>query len=199
MHTQYFLAAVGFSYITSVASQSLPSLYDALVAAGASNFATFLQENTNASDLYGTGSGMTVFAPYDCAIGTSRLLRRDTTATALAHYQLVDSTTTLQEASAGANGGTVLSTVLKTSGLTDSTQKLVSDTRSTNTTTVSKRYTLNARAPSRRSTNDTSLLRIESGLGAVTNVIKADIPYDGGLIQLTDRYELLKNQTRHKY
>jgi hypothetical protein len=43
-----------------------------------------------------------------------------------------------------------------------------------------------------------SLVKISSGLGNSVNVIQADIPYDGGIIHVIDKYEpfLLKTSPR---
>lgn len=190
MRAHFVLAAVLSSCFTPAAAQSLPSLQDALAAAGASNFAALIDANPNASELYSSGTIKTVFAPADWATGNSTLARRDAAAEAALAYQGCLSTYRLGMASL--KPGVVMATALKNSKLKDKQQKAVADTRPANATKgVSKRQILDSRAPHRRSTNSTSLLRIDAGLGAVSNVVQGDIAFDGGLIHVTDRYELL--------
>ena len=69
------LLLVGFA--SSVASQSPPSLVDALVASGASQFATFIQSDPEILQLYFSDRVQTVFAPLDSASGNGSLTGRD--------------------------------------------------------------------------------------------------------------------------
>ncbi|EFX00256.1 beta-ig-h3 fasciclin [Grosmannia clavigera kw1407] len=197
MRYQPFFSAVLVSGLTSATTTSLPSLYDALVAAGASNFAARIQASPNASELYSSGAIKTVFAPSDQAIGSSSLARRADVSEGTLVYQSCLVETYLQQKTLGAQGGEVLAMGYKSSGLVDTSQKIVADTRPVNTT-VSKRQVLGVRGPYRRSANATSLLRIESGLGTVSNVIRGDIAFDGGLIQVTDRYDSIVENKEFK-
>ncbi|OAA65387.1 beta-ig-h3 fasciclin [Niveomyces insectorum RCEF 264] len=184
MRPQTLLTAALAGYMTPAASQSLPSLYDALDAAGASKFAALIQADAGVSDLYGSGAIKTVFAPSDAAVIPSALSRRDTTSESQLEYQACKDQTRLAEASSGANGGVTLNTGLNAPGLGGTPQKALVDTRPANATNVSKRWNLSHRAAN----TSISLLKIEAGLGAVSNVIQADIAFDGGTIHITDSY-----------
>ncbi|KAI0110374.1 FAS1 domain-containing protein [Nemania sp. FL0031] len=69
-------------------------------------------------------------------------------------------------------------------------QKVVADTRPSNVTNLTKRWNPQFSLRQRQRSIDAtpSLLRITAGLGNTTNVIKGDIPFDGGIIHITDSY-----------
>ncbi|KAI1211235.1 FAS1 domain-containing protein [Annulohypoxylon truncatum] len=173
----------------TAASQSLPTLVEALVASGASKFATFIQSDPEVLQLFLSGQVGTVFAPSDVGYDIETLLGRDLSATdrRAAAFQSSRATTTL-ESSSRSIPGSILETNAQTPLLGGQGQRIVIDTRPLNLTSPTKRWM----QPSflRRQSNGTtpSLLRISSGLGKITNVIKGDIPYSGGLIHITDSY-----------
>jgi len=84
--------------------------------------------------------------------------------------------------------GSTLETADQTPLLEGRGQRVVIDTRPVNVTGPTKRWhtPLASRQESDKAAQ--SLLRITSGLGNTTNVVRGDIPYDGGLIHITDSY-----------
>lgn len=182
--TVFFLMSIA----ALVASQSLPNLVDALVASGASQFANFIQSDSEVLQLYLSEQVKTVFAPSDSGLGNETLKERDLSASARreAAFQSARGTTSLESASRSLPGAT-LETNNQAPLLDGRGQRVVIDTRPLNVTSSSKRWI--SHSTLRRQANETapSLLRISSGLGKTTNVIKADIPYDGGIIHITDR------------
>lgn len=182
------LLLVGFA--SSVASQSPPSLVDALVASGASQFATFIQSDPEILQLYFSDRVQTVFAPLDSASGNGSLTGRDLSPKEkrAAAFQCAKGTTSLESASRSLPGES-LETNDEAPLLDGRGQRVVFDTRPPNSTSPTKRWTSQSISP-RGGYVATPLLRISSGLGEVANVIKGDIPYDGGIIHITDRYDL---------
>ncbi|KAI1384406.1 FAS1 domain-containing protein [Hypoxylon trugodes] len=172
---------------TSAASQSLPGLIDTLVASGASQFADFIQSDPETLQLYLSDQVQTVFAPLDSASGNETLQERDLSPAQrrTAAFQSAKGTTSIDLASRSLPG-----LILKTNNnaplLNNQPQRVVVDTRPRNLTSPTKRW--NPSSISRRGDNGTSLLRISSGLGKTTNVIKGDIQYDGGILHITDGY-----------
>lgn len=67
--TVFFLMSIA----ALVASQSLPNLVDALVASGASQFANFIQSDSEVLQLYLSEQVKTVFAPSDSGLGNETL------------------------------------------------------------------------------------------------------------------------------
>ncbi|KAI1457065.1 FAS1 domain-containing protein [Annulohypoxylon moriforme] len=173
----------------SAAAQSLPSLVEALVSSGASKFADFIQSDPEVLQLYLSGQVGTVFAPSDAGYDLETLLGRDLSATdrRAAAFQSSRATTTL-ESSSRSIPGSILETNDDAPLLGGQGQRVVIDTRPANVTSPTKRWMQSSFM--RRQSNGTtpSLLRISSGLGKITNVIKGDIPYSGGLLHITDSY-----------
>ncbi|KAI2472949.1 FAS1 domain-containing protein [Annulohypoxylon bovei var. microspora] len=175
--------------VASAASQSLPSLVEALVASGASNFADLIQSDPETLQLYLSGQVGTVFAPLNSGFDNETLLLRDLSATdrRAAAFQSARATTSL-ESSSRSIPGSILETNDQAPLLGGQGQRVVIDTRPANLTSPTKRW--NPPAFLRRQSNGTtsSKLKISSGLGKITNVIKGDIPYNGGLLHITDGY-----------
>ncbi|KAI0887798.1 FAS1 domain-containing protein [Annulohypoxylon maeteangense] len=173
----------------SAAAQSLPTLVEALVSSGASKFAEFIQSDPETLQLYLSGQVGTVFAPSDVGYDLISVLGRDLSVTdrRAAAFQSSRATTSL-ETSSRSIPGSILETNYQSPLLGGQGQRVVIDTRPANLTSPTKRWM----QPSflRRQSNGTtpSLLKISSGLGKITNVIKGDIPYNGGLLHITDGY-----------
>ncbi|OTB09276.1 hypothetical protein M426DRAFT_7290 [Hypoxylon sp. CI-4A] len=184
--TAYLLTGI----VTSVASQSLPGLIDALKASGASKFAEVLQSDSETLDLYLSDQVKTVFAPADYNLANETLSLRDLSVSQrrAAAYQSSQATTNLESDSRTLPGST-FETNNKAPLLDGRPQRVVFDTRPPNITSPSRRW-LSSPILRRQQANVTvpSLLRISSGLGKITNVIKGDIPYDGGIIHITDSF-----------
>lgn len=187
------LLLVGFA--SSAVSQSPPSLVDALVASGASQFASFIQSDPEVLQLYLSDRVQTVFAPLDSATGNGSLTGRDLSPKEkrAAAFQCARGTTSLESAS-GSLPGESVETNDEAPLLDGRGQRVVFDTRPANSTSPTKRWTSQPIYP-RGGYVTTPLLRISSGLGEVANVIKGDIPYDGGIIHITDRYDLKPTYT----
>ncbi|OAP55316.1 hypothetical protein AYL99_10289 [Fonsecaea erecta] len=173
-------------------SPTLPSLNDALIAAGAAKFAALIASDPVVSAAYAAGVA-TVFAPtdqyIDSTVNTTRLRRRATLTPAQQQQLLLHATQSQSEI----NGlrtppGAVVPTKDTTANLKGSTQKVVSKPKnSTKTTTTSSKRslpTLLARQDN-SSTVDT-LVDIQSGLGDSVGILTADIPFNGGFIHTTD-------------
>ncbi|KIW74243.1 hypothetical protein Z517_12183 [Fonsecaea pedrosoi CBS 271.37] len=166
---------------------SLPSLNDALIAAGAAKFAALIASDPVVSAAYAAGVP-TVFAPTDQFIGSTvnatRLRKRDTLTPAQQQQLLLHATQSQSEI----NGlrtppGAVVATKDTNANLKGATQKVVSKPKNSTKTTSSKRS-----APTLLARQDTvdTLVDIFSGLGNSVGVITADIPFAGGVIHTTD-------------
>ena len=172
--------------VALVTAQSPPSLLDALTASGASQFASFIQSDPEILQLYQSGRVQTIFAPSDSASNNLTLIGRDLSPAEkrAASFQCARGTTSLETASRSLPGAS-LETNDEAPLLGGRGQRVVFDTRSPNSTSPTKRWTAEPLAR-RGGYETTSLLKISSGLGKVTNVIKGDIPYNGGIIHITD-------------
>ncbi len=161
------------------------SLEDALVAAGASGFAALIDSDPATQSLYHSGLIKTVFAPSDSALSLSWLRGRSDKPAREKSYQGIESLIQIQANSPALPlPGLVLPTALDEPLLNpttggNKTQVVVADTRrQPDNSSVANCGAVPPTSP--------SLLKVSSGFGNVVNVIKADIPFDGGLIQLTD-------------
>ncbi len=198
MHSPIWAAVVLGGFVALGTSQSLE---DALVAAGASGFAALLFSNATLVAMVRSGQIKTVFAPADSASSLSWLAKR--TDDPPLGVQFCDSLeeialSTKRDASCGAtSGGKVLNTTLPAPGLgPNQTQVVVTDHGNQSDCSWSSHAVYS------------SSTRVASGLGLRVKVIKANIPFDGGLIQLTDGYDvapasclrlLSANSCRHAY
>ncbi|KAI1102226.1 FAS1 domain-containing protein [Jackrogersella minutella] len=183
--------AVAFLLMGIVASAASQSLVDVLVASGASKFADLIQSDSETLQLYLSGDVKTVFAPADSSLGNETLKMRDLSAAdqRAAAFQSSRATTNLESASRSLPGST-LETNDQAPLLDGRGQRVVIDTRPLNVTSPTKRWSPTNFRRQTSETNGTtpSLLRISSGLGKIANVIEGDIPYDGGIIHITDSY-----------
>ncbi|KAI0382526.1 FAS1 domain-containing protein [Hypomontagnella monticulosa] len=177
---------IGFAALT--VSESPPGLIDALIASGASRFAELIQSDSQISGLYFSDQVGTVFAPSDLYIGNVTLGERSASPEQIraASFQCAQQTTSTGLASRMRPGSTI-ETNDKRVLLNNRGQKVVVDARPRNLTNPTRRWASSSIAI--RQDNETEpILRISAGLGQITNVIKGDIPYDGGLIHITDSY-----------
>lgn len=181
------IVALLMSIVVLVTAQSPPNLLDALVSSGASQFANFIQSDPETLQLYRSGRVQTVFAPSDSASNNSTLSGRAFSQgqKQQAALQCARGTTSLESASRSVPGST-LETNDEAPLLGGRGQRVVFDTRPPNSTSPAKRWAspIIARHGGYEAT---PLIKISSGLGKATNVIKWDIPYDGGIIHITDR------------
>lgn len=184
-------------------AQSLPTLQDALVISGASDFWTVISTDPELLQLYTSNQTKTVFAPLDSPAGAAgppqkRALtpkeRRE------ARLQAAKKETEVGEASQS-HPGTTVETNDNPPQLDGASQKVVVDTNGTQPAGSQKRWwhhphghagaaaaaALEERANCCNATYP-SLLKIAAGLGKITNVIKADIKYQGGVLHITDGY-----------
>lgn len=180
------LLLIGIAALT--ASQSLPGLIDALVASGASRFADLIQSDPQLQQLYHSEQVQTVFAPSDLYVDERTLGERSASPADIrrASFQCSQQRTRTDVASREQTGMDV-ETNDKKESLDNRGQKVVIDTRPSNTTRPTKRWTSSSISLRRDNETAAPLLRISAGLGQITNVIKGDIPYDGGIIHITDR------------
>ncbi len=163
-------------------AQSPPSLLDALLASGASKFAAFIQSDPTVLSLYTSGQIQTVFAPAD-SVAPATLKERTLSPKQQqqADYQSSKKETSIQQG----NLGTPIESANEAPLLGGKGQVVVAS--SANGTGPTRRW--DTHSVVRRQSNHTtpSLLKISSGLGTTTNVIKGDIPFSGGLLHITDR------------
>ncbi|KAH8128463.1 hypothetical protein FP744_10008651 [Trichoderma asperellum] len=174
------LAALLLGLSTSVFAEPL---IDVLVASGAANFATFIQSDPDVLAKYLSGQIKTVFAPSDLVPPPASLARRvpSPADVAKAEIQGSEELADLKTAS-GSKPGSVIPTGTDSPGLGGQPQVVTSDTRPENVTNPTRRWA------SSSNLTGPSLLRISSGLGNIANIIHADIPFDGGIIHITDNY-----------
>jgi hypothetical protein len=164
-----------------IAVQSV-TLIEALKNAGASDFAALITSNPDSSALYASSSVKTIFAPIDSAIIPQPKGKRDISADKRrAAAQGMRKTNSLADQSAGS--GLPMDSNDNTGNRGGAPAPVVSNPLPpTNGSDVTKRWAVDKRANS----TYPSLLRVFSGLGRNVSIIKADIPYDGGLIHITD-------------
>ena len=262
---------ISLTAVLSASAQTLPSLLDALRAAGASQFADQIQVNSTIAALYLSDQVQTVFAPKDSAWGSNStgLGKRQSLTPAQQQALLLQCTqgqASLQSMRT-LPGGSQIVTQDSSAKLKGKKQSVISDARKKNTTKTTKRDisrpfylpawtastssypstwtasesslvsishpfyqstwtastpSVNISRPFYQSTwtsnapwhsqtwassapwypptwtssvpwysptpspSPTPLVQIYSGLGNSVNVIQADIPYNGGHIQITD-------------
>ncbi|KAK3936511.1 FAS1 domain-containing protein [Diplogelasinospora grovesii] len=180
------------SFLVSAGAQTgaAPSLFEALAQNGASKFAQTIQADPVLLAKYTSPDVGTVFAPADSLAlppTSSGSRRRDTTdqqQLSLAAGHGVNVFSTLDKPP-----GVIIETTNTDANLGGQGQNIVTDARNS-TITGQKRWLISGRQTygHGNGTEQKSLLAITSGLGQVVNVIKADIPYSGGVIHLVDNY-----------
>ncbi|OQU98255.1 Fasciclin domain-containing protein isoform 2 [Cladophialophora immunda] len=171
-------------------SPSLPSLNDALIAAGAAKFAALIASDPVVSAAYAAGVP-TVFAPTDQYIGSGvngTGLRKRATLTPAQQQQLLLHATQSQSEINGLRTppGAVVPTKDTTANLKGSTQKVVSKPKNNTKTTSSKRWAPTILPRQDNTSSLDTLVDIYSGLGDSVGILTADIPFAGGLIHTTD-------------
>ena len=141
---------------------ALPSLEDALIAAGCSKFLTFIQSDEEVWALYNSPRVQTVFAPDDSSFNTNLTLRRrdELTPAQLQQADLSADTQLTDLSTLRLVPGTVVTTNDNSANLLGSPQVVVSETDST------------------------GAVKIASGLGALVALKNPDLAYAGGLIQV---------------
>jgi hypothetical protein len=142
------------------------SLIDALNAAGATRFATFIQSDPTILAAYTSPATRTVFAPTDPYF-IPPSARRSTSSEQNALYQITNTETNLQTLSF-VPSGSVVTTELTSKQLSGANQASVSKKVSAGNST------------SRRQVG--TGVTMAGGLGASVSILAGDIPYDGGLI-----------------
>ncbi|KIW93501.1 uncharacterized protein Z519_06106 [Cladophialophora bantiana CBS 173.52] len=171
-------------------SPSLPSLNDALIAAGAAKFAALIASDPVVSAAF-AANVPAVFAPtdqfIDSTVNITRFRKRATLTPAQQQQLLLHATQSQSEI----NGlrtppGAVVPTKDTKANLKGSTQKVVSKPKNNTKTTSSKRWAPFILPRQDNSSTVDTLVDIYSGLGDSVGVITADIPFDGGLIHTTD-------------
>lgn len=190
-HTWSSWPSSSYAWPSPTPSPSLPSLNDALIAAGAAQFAALIQSDPVVSAGYvGVPA---VFAPTDEFLGSnfsvSRLRRRATLTPAQQQQLLLHASQDQSEI----NGlrtppGKVVTTKDSKANLNGTGQKVVSDTRNKTKSTNGKRWAPAILPRQDATTNVTTLVNIFAGLGNSIGIITGDIPFDGGFIHTTDGY-----------
>ncbi|RWA11607.1 hypothetical protein EKO27_g3488 [Xylaria grammica] len=183
--SQYWALLVLFLGTAPVTMSQQLGLVDTLVASGASKFASFIQSDPDVLQLYTSGQFGTIFAPSDSVLTNVTVLSRalNPLQQRQAAFQAAKGETDLEQASEPLTGA-ILETAMGSPLLDGGNQRIVVDTRPINATGPTRRW--HSPLPTRRA--PASLLRITSGLGSNTNVIKGDIPFQGGIIHITDSY-----------
>jgi hypothetical protein len=211
------------------------SLSDALIQAGASQFAALIASDPILVALYNSSQVQTVFAPIDGSQVTRKSKKRETAAQrrggaaqSSADVNMASDLSKSNDKSNSKSNGKAISNNDPTKNLGNQTQHVVSNPSNTTQSNAAKRHkrqitlttilpapppetvtitfnpstadcttttilpppttvTVYSNAPSPSTiTSLPSIVKIFSGLGNFVNVIKADIPYDGGVIQLVD-------------
>lgn len=169
-------------------AQADSGLFQALTDAGASQFAQAIQTDAEFLDLIAAGEIGTLFAPIDSPAHAQLLLQRDN-ATSISSKTMQASKKTQLLKNIKTNTGTVVETVdTKDANLNGTAQSVV--TNPSNSTTSSRRRDLEIRDDG---VAQNSLVQISSGLGDISNILKADIPFkrcgnSSGVIHLVDKY-----------
>ncbi|KAK2593616.1 hypothetical protein QQS21_008664 [Conoideocrella luteorostrata] len=174
----------------SACQSSSSDLLTTLRREGASKFAASLESDPDTLNLFLT-KVKTVFAPSDKFLTALELQERDES---LQQQRDLKSQGSEQRAALEAQSATIPGRVFRTFKselkLGGASQVVVSDTRPPNVTGLTRRWDSGAWIQGRQSKRVTmqSLLRLSSGLGKITNVIKGDIKFDRGVIHITDRF-----------
>ena len=178
----HFVGIILISAVPRTLAQA-PGLFDALRNVGASQFAAAIEYDPNLSALYNSSQVQTVFAPADDTLAALGKRLESPAAEQNGSFQAGSALTNLS--STLKSPGDIIETNCQVANLGGKTQNVVSDSRNTTSSSSARR---GVSLLDRQSTDSTlpSLVRIFSGLGNNVSIIKADIPYDGGLIQVVD-------------
>ena len=177
-----FVSVFLFTIIAPSSAQG-PGLLEALRNAGASQFAAAIESDPASSALYLSSQVQTVFAPADDTLAD--YVKRQESPTQEQQMGIQASGASNYLASINRRPGAPISTKDSSANLGGKSQNVVSDSRNTTSSNSARRGLSLLR---RQSSNATlpSLLSVFSGLGNNVSIIKADILYDGGVIQIVD-------------
>jgi hypothetical protein len=180
----FFPSVIFLALVTSAPVAQATTLIQALQNSGASEYAQLIQSNPTLSTLYSSDQVKTVFAPINGAVLSSlRKEKRQSSPRAdrQAAYQAMKNTNTF--GSMTVPPGLPLTSNDNSGNTHGQPQHAVSDPSNKTQSTETKRW-LGHRSIA--NTTSPSLLKIFTGLGDYVNIIKPDIPYDGGLIHIVD-------------
>ncbi|RFU24390.1 hypothetical protein B7463_g11949, partial [Scytalidium lignicola] len=174
------------SLIISVSVVQAVGLIEALQNAGASEYAQFIQSDPSIAALYASSNVQTVFAPIDGSVLPSlpsRKRQANPTSERQAEYQGMRNINRLGASSVPP--GAILPSNDNSANTGGQSQVAVTNPSNATQSPSEKRWLANIK---RANGTYPSLLKVYTGLGNYVNIIKADIPYDGGLIQIVDNY-----------
>jgi hypothetical protein len=163
----------------------VPSLLEALQNAGASQFAAMIESDPTSSALYLSSQVQTVFAPADDNVTSPAYIKRRNTPTQEQQLGLQASGASNYLSDINSGYGVPISTKDTNATLGGKPQNVVTDTRNTSSSSTTRR-SISLLNPRSSNSTLTPLLSIFSGLGNNVSIIKADIPYAGGVIQIVD-------------
>jgi len=162
------------------------SIFDGLAAAGASKFAQLIESDPALLALYTSGCVRSVFAPADdavdlfnCTDGRLSLRPRQSTGDVTPAGEYQSSNDASSAASLGIVPGQVSTQNLPAAGA-NKKQVVTSHPATNSTNSTSSKNTLESRQQPATSAT------LFSGLGNSVSIVKADTPFDGGLIQTVD-------------
>ncbi|MCJ1476870.1 hypothetical protein MMC13_005539 [Lambiella insularis] len=174
-----------FLSVTSQAVAQAPALLDALRNSGASKFAAAIEADPTAAALYLSSQVQTIFAPADETLDAA--LRQELTPAQEQNMGIQVSGNLTNYANAHRRPGIPLPTKDTVANLGGKSQVVVSDPRTaTNISRAAKGDAFLSRHD--QTSNLPSLLNIFSGLGNSVGIVKADVPYTGGLIHIMNGY-----------
>jgi hypothetical protein len=179
----FTILAIALLGVGTNADNSTSLLY-ALRSANAAQFADFLEANPDILATYNSTSVQTIFAPSD-SFFTTPLRRRQAAASSQQQAALQYSHRLNNLEALGPSGsvpGAVVQTGLQ-APLAGGSQSIVSQKVVANSTTR------------RRRTVPSTGIELLSGLGHSVNILNGDIPYDNGVIHVTDGYVKLPSTT----
>jgi hypothetical protein len=181
-----FPSVIFLALVTSTPVVQATTLIQALQNSGASDFAQFIQASPELSTLYASDRVKTVFAPVNGAVLSSfRKQKRSSSPSADRQGSYHAMRETNSYGSLTVQPGSVLNSNDDSGNTKGQPQHAVTDPSNKTQSTDTKRWL------GHRSTANTTLpplLKIFTGLGEYVNIIKPDIPYDGGLIHIVDDY-----------
>lgn len=170
MHSLYLLL---FPVLTSAVS-----VLEALNAAGATSFAQEIQANPAILALYTSSSVRTIYAVPDASYSNATLRRRQNGPIDIQEKRLHASSKLSDMESQSLFPGDDMPTNVDSPDPPSVVSEAGVNTNSS--TSKHRRQSYNGTAPS-------TPVRISSGLGNKVNIVRGDIPYDGGIIHLVDK------------
>jgi hypothetical protein len=180
-----FPSIILLALVTSVSVLQATTLTEALNNSGASQYATLLESTRNISNFNSSDQGQTIFAPIDGRVMPSLRNEKRVLSPAEARqvsYQSMKRTNTL--GSMSVPPGSILQSNDNSGNLNGQSQHAVSDPSTRTQSTAAKRWLSPRQSSDNANTTNPSPLKIFTGLGHSVNILKADIPYDSGLIHI---------------